>query len=982
MKETSFVADWAWVKRSLIINRLDQAIFPFDTSVSRLAYFIECVLVSVPDWDMDSSRKVIRIAAEISENLSNVKTLCERTVQKLKMRAAILYELADLPSLSASILKDEMIHPILKDFFVRKGPFRSLVSDFSFTNYLEENADKTKNISSLVLSSDSIQLSRYEQGESIVKDHFLVGCLADIAKHNSVELTCSELNALKAVLLKRLALSTRENVENSIFSLLKIIGFPAEFWNSQVQALRNGLLDTKYDSWGFASPTGTGKTFLARLLILETLYKKRQSKVLYIVPSRALVYEVVKDLSSAFNILEIYVAEVTPQLSELSSDEEEKLETASVVVLTPEKADLLLRLGVDFLQLVSLIVIDEAHHIESGTRGSLLELYIWRLKNYYANPPRIVFLSAVAPNLGDLTRWVGKNPRDIVLDNRSTRMRVGIYKIRNKRGIIEYPGILDLQIVSNPEKTQERQLVQLAERLSIAGPVLTVAKGKKTSQNIAKSMKKWLDEKSVLPCLTKEELFSDEYLRLDSRLEREMDSVVEMRSLIKHRIAYHHAGLPPRVRCAVEDAIKIGLIKYVFATTTLAEGVNFPFSSVIVQSLALREPPEKGRPSKYSPVTPRNFWNIAGRAGRPGYDKEGQAILFEPSLGLDKIDAVIDDYLEPSLFKSTPVESALAKALKEILEIIEAGQFEFKDFTETVLPNGAPRKVKGAVNLLRTGLIHAKATKIDINIESILEGTFAYCFLSADEKVASLKFFLAQNEVVDSFIAKDNSPPVELLAQLGLSLETVSELCNYIASLDDWKIENMSGVMHGGRLNFDQVEYLIRPIVKRMAEIEGGKLQSFMSDVVLKWLSGIPLAAVKKEAGFDSSLEELVSVIYSRVQYILPWGIYAFHCLLEDECTRRGLACYSGEVLSVAYLVDAGVSSFDAFRLVKMDFERVDATRLADYYYKNRHKMQMDVMGWLANESDENIAKILRGWENRRIDFDLPRLIRHLRGVS
>src|SRR5262249_34936864 len=159
-------------------------------------------------------------------------------------------------------------------------------------------------------------------------------------------------------------------------------------------------------------------------------------------------------------------------------------------------------------------------------------------------------------------------------------------------------------------------------------------------------LREYHEARGQLRSLTEAEQASDIVRRLDSRLSREMYSDVPMRALLKHRIAYHHAGLPPRVRIAVEEAIRARMIDFVFATTTLAEGVNFPFSTVIVQALALREAPEKGRGARYHPVTPRSFWNIAGRAGRPGVDREGQAILFEPTLGLDKVNAVLDPYLD------------------------------------------------------------------------------------------------------------------------------------------------------------------------------------------------------------------------------------------------------------------------------------------------------------------------------------------------
>jgi len=101
-----------------------------------------------------------------------------------------------------------------------------------------------------------------------------------------------------------------------------------------------------------------------------------------------------------------------------------------------------------------------------------------------------------------------------------------------------------------------------------------------------------------------------------------------------------------------------------------------------VQSLAIREAPQLGRAGGYHPVTPRVFWNLAGRAGRPGYDREGQVLLFEPTLGLDKIKYVLGDYLNTELTANAPVRSALADSIEEIAQEMRNGQLAIQDLVE------------------------------------------------------------------------------------------------------------------------------------------------------------------------------------------------------------------------------------------------------------------------------------------------------------
>ena len=102
--------------------------------------------------------------------------------------------------------------------------------------------------------------------------------------------------------------------------------------------------------------------------------------------------------------------------------------------------------------------------------------------------------------------------------------------------------------------------------------------------------------------------------------------------------------------------------------------------------------------------------------------------------------------------------------------------------------------------------------------------------------------------------------------------------------------------------------------------------------------------------------------------------------MVEKECRQRAISSYHGEVLSLAYLVDAGVPNFDALRLVGLDFERVDATRLSREYRRRKPYLDTDIVGWLANEETNVVDRCIRGDDNRRPDFDFDRLVSDLRG--
>lgn len=979
LEQPQFCQDYNWVRTSLLQHRFNHELPQRNGEVKRLSHFVEGVLASAPSWEDEDGLNICRIAGEVAELLSITSSLPEEFSHKMRIRSALLYELAEIPSLTSAVLRDEDFSGLLYDMFLRRSSFKNL--GFSQGKLDTSSRDNLANLPELeqALSHDSLVLALYEQGFSILPETLASTALVEVAKQIQLPMNASELQAFEAVIKKRLNSATRSNVSDSLFNQLKKVKFPVELWTAQLKALQGGLIDKNYDSWGFAAPTGSGKTFLARLLIIQTLEEKPESKILYIVPTKALVNEVWMSLNQTLSNLDYSVIKITPQLVELDQDENSKLESCSVVVLTPEKADLLLRLGSEFVLNSSLIVVDEAHHIEAGSRGVLLELYLWRIRKLFEKKSRVVFLSAVAPNILDFASWLGSRPGGVVVDHRSTRMRAGVYRIRKNgkrnEGWIDYAdGTSILAVSTSIERSEQRQLLQLASVLITAGPVLVVAKGKGTTETLATKMKDYLVELGSSNLLSQKELESAEIRRLDSRLEREMYQTVAMRELLKHKIAYHHAGLPPRVRIAVEDSIRAGFINYVFATTTLAEGVNFPFSSVIVQSLALKGAPEKGKPIRYSPVTPRSFWNIAGRAGRPGYDREGQAILFEPSLGLERINAVIESYLDSSINGVQPVGSALAESLSELAHSLQLGELTLDDVSNVSLPDAISKKARGTINLLRVGIIHAKASNLLPRVEDILDSTFAARYLNENDRNIALMLLQRQLQLVNEFLNEPDAPSQEMIAELGLSLETIVELRNYVRDLDDWKLEDFSNLMFGGKINVKKAPYIIGPVARLMAELEGPKLGGLYSSVALNWLEGIPLTILQSRSGLNNTLEELISVIYSRIQYLLPWGLYAMHELVQEECRRRNIVNYNDEILSLAYLVDAGVPNFDALRLVNLEFERVDATRIAKVYLQLRSR-DTDIVGWLTNQTKLTIFDIVKGSDNRRLDYDLDSLL-------
>jgi hypothetical protein len=235
-----------------------------------------------------------------------------------------------------------------------------------------------------------------------------------------------------------------------------------------------------------------------------------------------------------------------------------------------------------------------------------------------------------------------------------------------------------------------------------------------------------------------------------------------------------------------------------------------------------------------------------------------------------------------------------------------------------------------------------------------------------------------QAEVVQDYLASPEAPSERLLAELGLSIDTLSRLQSYVASLDDWQVRSIVNALPGGRMLLEPLRYLFSAVLARMAELEGPRLSGLYAELVVEWCSGIPFAAFARE-GEGTRLEDLINLMYSRIQYLLPWGLYAADRFFAEECARREIA-YANQVQSIAYLADAGVPDFPALRLTHIGFERTDASRLSRAYYQDREARETtDIVGWVRAQRNQRLQQIVRGIDERRLDYDFTALVESLR---
>ena len=447
-------------------------------------------------------------------------------------------------------------------------------------------------------------------------------------------------------------------------------------WPSQ-QAGISGIISD--GSFALCTPTGSGKTRVAELVILRHLFGQANSQagnsnpfVLYLAPSRALSAEVEASLSRSLRSIRATSVAVTSLYggndfgpSDLTNTDEQP----TVLISTHEKADALLRfLGPTLLEQISCVIVDEAHAVaftgehealtEAQSRSLRLEGLVSRLKTLCSSGTTFVALSAVAAELRDvLSAWItGVDDRlAIAPDYRSTRQLFGqLLCADNGATTIRY-NVLDGQrllvddqdsapYVPNPFPPHpptpnafgNRDSIEKRMRAHLLWAAMHFAQasdGKMHSVLISVTEHPEYYAGTFLDLLTDdwEDVNCPDFFappddgRKQALLSRCLASCADYfgpmsreHRLLEKGIVLHHGKMPPVMSRLLIELIQLHVINIVIATSTLSEGVNLPFETVLIPSLL------RGRQQA---VNAKEIINVAGRAGRPGVSTEGKTLV-------------------------------------------------------------------------------------------------------------------------------------------------------------------------------------------------------------------------------------------------------------------------------------------------------------------------------------------------------------------
>ena len=347
-----------------------------------------------------------------------------------------------------------------------------------------------------------------------------------------------------------------------------------------------------------SAPTGAGKTVIAEYVITDCL--KKGTKAVYTAPIKALSNQKFREFTEGFpGKIGILTGDVSINPH------------APILIMTTEIFRNKILEEKAGLEEYSWIIFDEIHYLDDYERGTVWEESLIFLPEHM----KVLALSATVPNLDEFADWIHsihKKPLKIVKEEKRPVPLHFFYQCKGE--------ILDnLNKVGRLERRRRdfkpNRPASLINHLfrNKRLPCIYFSFGRRRCEYLAQEMGSFdfLNDEEKIKIMS---LFNELCEKYDLVNEK---SAAILAPLIERGIAHHHAGMLPTLKEVVEQLFTSRLIKVIFTTETFALGINMPARTVVFDEL------RKFYGRFFANLKTRDFYQMAGRAGRRGIDKEG-----------------------------------------------------------------------------------------------------------------------------------------------------------------------------------------------------------------------------------------------------------------------------------------------------------------------------------------------------------------------
>ncbi len=714
----------------------------------------------------------------------------------------------------------------------------------------------------------------------------------------------------------RVAQTVNSRVTGFVNSITKQAMF--ELLPPQRAALQEqGLLDQASRAVVVELPTSGGKTLLAEFRMLQALnqFDQDQGWVAYVAPTRALVAQITRRLRRDFSSPSGIVVEQLTGAVEIDSFENAMLtaggdkKTFDVLVCTPEKLHLVIR-NKKVARPLALLVMDEAHNLEDKDRGLRIELLLATVRQE-CEKSNFLLLMPFVPNAKELTQWLAGEagaghtismgtsawkPNERIVGLYDTRKAHGrgnwtLYyetlvttpKAMPLKGVHQVGGVRPAGIPWSVSRGLSAKTAAMAGVFSGRGTSIAVGDSPRVAWSMARQLAQDLRPMPKVP---------EEIALVQRFLKMEISAKFELIAMLDRGIAVHHAGLSDEARSLVEWLAEEGKLHVLCATTTIAQGINFPVSSVFLQSLSHYHP---GRGQET--MAHREFWNLAGRAGRFGHDSVGVVGLATSGSAKSReikkyLGEATENLVSQLIRLLDQVESE--RRLGDLQLVIQEEQW--RDFRCFVAHLWAEKK---------------DLQKVLADTEQLLRSTYGYGKLRSQNDASSIKKADALLNATRKYVETIDKHPENagLADSTGFAPEGVRDAILGLNQLErkltprDWEPGSLFGSSTLALASLIGVMMRIPELRGALAEIApAGQDKRYIADITKAWVQGKTIEQIATEYFLTSTgtltdaITDTCRTIYRTLSNSGAWGLAALSKMptsgldfdkLPEEVKRR-----------------------------------------------------------------------------------------------
>ncbi len=729
--------------------------------------------------------------------------------------------------------------------------------------------------------------------------------LTRLSNHRAVRLA-QERDFLKPNLASRIGtieqlLMTRRKLQSEIMLNEKnsILGnrFQTELWAKL----------TVSEWLSATAPTAAGKTYAVLNWLLQQHATDQARSSVFVAPTRALVSEIERQL----NQLKLNHGLNKLKITSLPINEMRFHSEVFIAVFTQERLHIFLNSGQE-PHPFDIAIVDEAQKLSDERRGVILQDAIERVTRANKNC-RLVFLSPHCENPHVLLEDAPVGMKKSIVPSNAATVMQNLLVAEQVRGNTK-KWTLSLAIEDKLQRLGTFSLFDRATTTRKRMAFVALALGKQTSGTLVYVATADSAERVaalIYDGLAGEDIIEDEELNdLSEFCEKVIHPKFQLVHLVKRGVAFHYGNMPSLLREEIERLFTTGKIRFLASTSTLIEGVNLACRTIIIRG------PKKGIGRD---MTPQDFWNLAGRAGRWGADFYGNIVCVDVSnedvwpQGLPKktaypirreTDQVIGQLEELSEYLSERAEMKTA-SVNGKLEHVAAYLMSWQ-YREGSLINAPPvKKLNRRIALDLENRIKPSLEAVDVSQKIVeanpgisivaLQRLLAYFRDHTDDPSSLLPILPEDDDSVDRFVF--------IFDIVNLTLAPVfapeQRVLPCALTTRDWMRGRTLGQMIAARLKRERAKTV------------------YQSD---------------EELPYARFIRETMAAVEEIARFLAPKYLGAYLSVLKQHFHEMGISEEFPEELDYDIFLEFGVSTRTLITLIGMGLSRTSSIELSDYF--------------------------------------------------